>query len=116
MRMRVVMERRSDVPMQDSATLAESGDVRVNLSAHEVHKGGIAVRLTRLETRILYLLVGNAGRVVPTDRLIEFVWNYEGGDSFALKTHICHIRQKLNLIKGQSGYIMSVPNIGYMLA
>ena len=65
--------------------------------------------------RILYLLTSNAGRVVPTDRLIEFVWKYEGGDSFALKTHICHIRRKLNLIKGQAGYIRSVPQIGYML-
>ena len=45
----------------------------------------------------------------------EFVWNYEAGDSFALKTHICHIRTKLNLIKGQPGYIISVPQIGYML-
>ena len=39
----------------------------------------------------------------------------QGGDSFALKTHICHIRQKLNLIKGRPGYISSVPHIGYML-
>jgi DNA-binding response OmpR family regulator len=115
MRMRVVTERRTDAPMRESSTLAESGDVRVDLSGHEVHKGGIAVRLTRLETRILYLLVGNAGRVVPTDRLIEFVWNYEGGDSFALKTHICHIRRKLKLIKEQVGYISSVPQIGYVL-
>ena len=115
MRMRVVIERRTDAPMQDSSTLAISGDLRVNLSGHEVHKAGIAVRLTRLETRILYLLVGNAGRVVPTDRLIEFVWNYEGGDSFALKTHICHIRQKLKLVKEQVGYISAVPQIGYML-
>ena len=45
--------------------------------------------------------------MVPTDRLIEFVWNYEGGDSFALKTHICHIRQKLKLVKEQPGNVQS---------
>jgi DNA-binding response OmpR family regulator len=115
MRMRTIAERRTDAPMQETSTLAESGDVRVDLSAHEVHKAGVAVRLTRLETRILYFLVSNAGRVVQTDRLIEFVWNYEAGDSFALKTHICHIRSKLKLIKGQPGYIVSVPQVGYML-
>jgi DNA-binding response OmpR family regulator len=115
MRMRVVAERRTDAPMQESSTVAESGDVRVDLSGHEVHKAGVPVRLTRLETRILYLLANNAGRVVQTDRLIEFVWNYEAGDSFALKTHICHIRTKLRLIKGQPGYIVSVPQVGYML-
>jgi DNA-binding response OmpR family regulator len=115
MRMRVVLERRKDAPIMDSSTVAASGDVWVDLSAHEVRKAGVQLRLTRLETRILYLLASNAGRVIQTDRLIEFVWKYEGGDSFALKTHICHIRQKLNLIKGQSGYIISVPHIGYLL-
>src|SRR5438874_1966239 len=40
MRMRVVIERRTDAPMQDSSTLATSGDLRVNLSGHEVHKAG----------------------------------------------------------------------------
>jgi len=115
MRMRVVTERRTDAPMVKSSTVAESGDLRVDLLGHEVHKAGAAVRLTRLETRILYLLASNAGRVVETDRLIEFVWNYEAGDSFALKTHICHIRSKVKLIKGQAGYIVSLPQVGYML-
>src|SRR5215207_8617603 len=95
MRMRAVLQRRRGVPVIESASVAQSGDLSVNLEAHEVRKAGTAVRLTRLEARILYYLVSNAGRVVTTDRLIEFVWNYEGGDAFALKTHISHIRQKL---------------------
>jgi len=115
MRMRAVMERRRDGPMVESSAVAKSGDLRVDLSAHEVRKADVPLRLTRLETRVLYLLASNPGRVVQTDRLIEFVWSYEGGDSFALKTHICHIRQKLNLIKGHPGYISSVPHIGYLL-
>ena len=115
MRMRVVMDRRTDGPTVESSTVAKSGDLLVDLSAHEVRKAGVPVRLTRLETRILYLLASNPGRVVQTNRLIEFVWSYEGGDSFALKTHISHIRQKLNLIKGQPGYISSLPHIGYLL-
>ncbi len=115
MRMRVVMERHTDAPMLESSTVAQSGEVWVDLAAYEVRKAGVVVRLTRLETRVLYMLVSNAGWVVPTERLIEFVWNYEGGDSFALKTHICHIRQKLELKKAQPGYISSVPHIGYVL-
>jgi two-component system OmpR family response regulator len=115
MRMRVIMERRSDACIVDSSLVAESGDIHVDLSAHEVRKGGVPIRLTRLEARVLYLLVRNAGRVVQTDRLIDYVWNYDGGDSFALKTHICHIRQKLSLIKRRPGYISSVPHVGYVL-
>src|SRR5579859_6417585 len=72
MRMRAVLQRRTATPIVETSTIAESGDVRVDLTGHEVHKAGIAVRLTRLETRILYFLVSNAGRTITTERLIEF--------------------------------------------
>jgi DNA-binding response OmpR family regulator len=114
-RMRVVMERHADAPMFESSAVAQSGDIWVDLAGYEVRKSGVPIRLTRLEMRVLYLLVSNAGRVVMMDRLIQFVWNYEGGDSLALKTHICHIRQKLNLKKNEPGYINSVPQVGYIM-
>ena len=115
LRMRTVLQRHAGGPVMGSTTVAQTADLLVNLQAHEVCKGGMPVRLTRLETRILYPLVSNAGRVVLTERLIEFAWNYEGGDAFALKTHISHIRQKLGLSKGQPGYISSLPRVGYVL-
>jgi two-component system, OmpR family, response regulator RegX3 len=115
MRMRVIIERRAEAHVVNLSMIAESGDIRVDLSAHEVTRGGVSVRLTRLEARVLYMLVQNAGRVVSTDRLIDFVWNYEGGDSFALKTHICHIRSKLDIAKSAPGFIRSVPHLGYTL-
>jgi two-component system, OmpR family, response regulator RegX3 len=88
MRMRAVLQRRTGAPIVETSTIAESGDVRVDLSAHEVSKA---------------------------ERLVEFVWNYDGGDAFALKTHLCHIRQKLDIAKGSAGYISSVPHVGYTL-
>jgi DNA-binding response OmpR family regulator len=115
MRMRAILQRSAGAPIVDNAMVAKSGDLSVDLSAHEVRNGDKAVRMTRLEARVLYFLLSNAGRTVPTERLIELVWNYEGGDAFALKTHICHIRQKLEIAKGQPGYISSVPHIGYTL-
>lgn len=115
MRMRAILQRRGCEHMVESSTVAESGELWVDLSAHDVRKAGASVRLTRLEARILYFLLANAGRIVPTDRLIEFVWNYDGGDAFALKTHICHIRQKLGIAKRHAGYISSVPHVGYTL-
>jgi two-component system response regulator RegX3 len=115
MRMRALLQRRTGEPVLESSSVAESGEVSVDLTAHEVRKAGRQLRMTRLEARILYFLLMNAGRVVSTDRLIEFVWNYDGGDAFALKTHLCHIRQKLDIAKGCAGYISSVPHIGYTL-
>jgi DNA-binding response OmpR family regulator len=71
--------------------------------------------LTRLEARALYFLISNVGRVVQSQRLIELIWNYEGGDTFSLKTHISHIRHKLSDAKGDGVQIISVPRIGYRL-
>ncbi len=112
-RMRAILRRHTGAPVLHARMVTESGGVRVDLEAHEVTRGGLPIRLTRLETRILYFLVSNAGHVVPTDRLIQLVWNYEGGDSFALKTHISHIRAKLGLQRGEAGYISAIPQIGY---
>ena len=114
-RMRNLRQRQTGLKMVDSTSSAQSGDISVDLESYDVHKDGETVRLTRLETRILYFLVSNAGRVLTTQRLIEFAWNYDGGDAFALKTHISHIRQKLGVNKGEPGYISSAPHIGYRL-
>src|SRR5215207_2921619 len=77
MRMRAILQRSRGVPVVESGSVAQSGDLSVDLDAHEVRKAGAPVRLTRLETRILYYLLSNAGRVVATDRLIDLVWNYD---------------------------------------
>jgi len=114
-RMRNLVQRQTGAEIVHSTTSTQSGDISVDLEAYEVYKAGDPVRLTRLETRILYFLVSNAGRVMTSDRLIELAWNYDGGDAFALKTHISHIRQKLGVAKAEPGYITSAPHIGYRL-
>ena len=73
------------------------------------------MQLTVLEFRILFILAMNEGRVIPYDRLVEYAWGYDGGDSSLLKTHICHIRQKLGLEAGKPGAIRAVSGVGYSL-
>jgi DNA-binding response OmpR family regulator len=116
MRMRAVAQRTGGgSSVLNESTTASAAGITVDLDNFEVRLGGQPVRTTRLETRILYFLVCNAGRVLRSERLIELVWDYEGGDAFALKTHISHIRQKLGIAKGQPGYISSIPHVGYTL-
>lgn len=113
--MRAVLRRHSLGPVVELSTLASSGELTVELSNCEVHQDGKLARLTRLEARTLYFLLANAGRVVTSARLIELVWNYEGGDTFSLKTHISHIRHKLGVTRQHPGYISSVARVGYRL-
>jgi two-component system alkaline phosphatase synthesis response regulator PhoP len=46
--------------------------------------------------------------------IIERVWGYdEVGDSGLVKTHISHLRQKIEPDPNSPQYIMTVPGVGY---
>ncbi len=115
MRMRAVLNRAAGGATPEPSTQLKVGDFLIDAESHEVSKDGVTLRLTPLEFRILYILATNEGHVVKSSRLIEYAWGYDGGDASTLKTHICHIRQKLDLKKDQPGYIESIPQVGYVL-
>ena len=57
---------------------------------------GAAVRLTRLELRLLQMLLANAGHAVSSERLLVQVWgNRSGGDRQLLKQLVHRLRQKI---------------------
>jgi DNA-binding response OmpR family regulator len=72
------------------------------------------VRLTPTEFRILYLLVTNAGHVVPASRLYTYVWGSDGADANALRSHMSHLRRKLEIGGTPPGTITSIPAVGYV--
>jgi DNA-binding response OmpR family regulator len=90
-------------------------DLLLELDSHQVTRGTRTIRLTPTEFRLLYMLAMNAGRVVGSTRLVEYAWGYAGGDTSLLKSHISHIRSKLQLPRGQPGGIAAVPGVGYSL-
>ena len=90
--------------------------MRLDLHSHEVTiRGERVVRLTPLEFRVLYMLAINEGRVVSSSRLVEYAWGYDGGDASLLKTHVCHIREKLGMPLDAKTGIKSVAGVGYKL-
>lgn len=115
-RMKALLRRSQADPYRQPTREVKIGDVLLDLQSYSVKAQDREIQLTPLEFRILYLLGVNEGRVIPYSRLVEYAWGYEGGDSSLLKTHICHIRQKLNLSAGKNGGIRAVPGVGYSLA
>ena len=91
-------------------------DLALNLSAFAAEKHGVALRLTPLEFRILCALAEGAGSVVAIDELTR---HRRGGalcdESTVLKTHISHIRAKLEQAGGQPLQIRAIPRVGYIL-
>jgi DNA-binding response OmpR family regulator len=114
-RMTTVLRRCRADRYDQPAREVKCGDLVLNLDAQQVTRGGRAIQLTPLEFRILFLLAMNEGRIIPYSRLVEYVWDYDGGEASQLKTHVCHIRQKLGLEPGQSGAIRAVAGVGYGL-
>ena len=74
-----------------------AGRVRLDLEEHTVTIGaGAAVRLTRLELRLLQMLLANAGHSVTSERLLVQVWGHRsGGDRQLLKQLVHRLRQKI---------------------
>jgi DNA-binding response OmpR family regulator len=113
--MKTVLRRCRTDRYDQPAREVKCGDLVLDLDSQQVTKAGRSVRLTPLEFRILFLLAMNAGRIIPYPRLVEYAWGYDGGASSQLKTHICHIREKLGLGPGQPGEIRAVTGVGYSL-
>jgi DNA-binding response OmpR family regulator len=90
------------------------GPISLDVSRHEVSRNGARMRLTPTESRLLHLLLTHAGQVLTTDTIIERVWGYnEVGDSGLVKTHIRHLRQKVEPDPGSPRYLLTVPGVGY---
>jgi DNA-binding response OmpR family regulator len=82
--------------MESSAPLA-AGRITLDLEEHTVRIGPAApVRLTKLELRLLQMLLANSGHAVSSERLLVQVWGHRsGGDRQLLKQLVHRLRQKI---------------------
>jgi DNA-binding response OmpR family regulator len=82
--------------MENTNALA-AGRVALDPQEHTVRVGtGEPVRLTKLELRLLQMLLANAGHTVSSDRLLVQVWGHRsGGDRQLLKQLVHRLRQKI---------------------
>ena len=74
-----------------------AGRITLDLSEYTVRIGSSeAVRLTKLELRLLQMLLANAGHTVSSERLLVQVWGHRsGGDRQLLKQLVHRLRQKI---------------------
>lgn len=90
------------------------GDLVLDWEAHEVRQGDSLVRLTPIECHLLYLLANNTGRVISTSRLADYAWPLgEGEEVGRVKSHISHLRKKLERVSGGRVSIRAVSGVGY---
>lgn len=113
-RIKAIMRRSTNIRGNANSSAITVGTVTLDTMRHEVNRDGVKVRLTPTESRLLHLLITHTGQVLTTDTIIERVWGYdEAGDSGLVKTHIRHLRQKVEPDPNSPQYITTVPGVGY---
>lgn len=91
-------------------------DVRVDLTARSVTKGGKSVALSLREFDLLAFLCENAGTAIPKDKLISGVWGaFSEVEPSTITVHIRWLREKLEDDPASPEYIKTVYKVGYML-
>jgi two-component system response regulator RegX3 len=95
----------------------EVGDVRVDVSRHEVRIRDEIVPLPLKELKLLALLLGSAGRVLTRDHLMDQVWGPDHvGDTKTLDVHIKRLRSKVEPDPGLPERILTIRGVGYKYA
>ncbi|HET6964805.1 MAG TPA: response regulator transcription factor [Acidimicrobiales bacterium] len=114
-RMRAVM-RRSAGPEDSviSGDTIEIDGLSLDPERHEVYLEGELVPLPLKEFELLELLMGNAGRVLTRETLIDRIWgpNYVG-DTKTLDVHIKRLRAKVEQDPSRPARITTVRGLGY---
>jgi DNA-binding response OmpR family regulator len=93
------------------------GRLRLDLEALVLHVGDAPpLKLTKLETRLLQILLANAGHVVGTERLLTHVWGHRGsGDRQLLKQLVHRLRHKIEIDPADPQVLKTESGAGYRL-
>ena len=114
-RMRAVL-RRSPLSEQEPASgeVLEVGDLRLDPERHEVHLRTSLIPLPLKEFELLELLMGNAGRVLTRETLIDRVWGpHYVGDTKTLDVHVKRLRSKIEDDPSRPQRITTIRGLGY---
>ena len=97
-------------------TYVKIGTTIVNLTQYELTRHGHRLHLTPIEGRLLQLLLANAGQVIPTGTIIQRIWGEADTPSDLIKTHIHHLRQKLEPDPARPRFLLTLPTLGYLFS
>jgi DNA-binding response OmpR family regulator len=102
--------------IESSAPLT-AGRIVLDVEEHTVAVDqGVPVRLTKLELRLLQMLLANAGRTVNSDRLLVQVWGHRNsGDRQLLKQLVHRLRQKIEADPANPALLQTAAGSGYKL-
>lgn len=111
-RVRVALRHR--VQMQGAPAIYDDGRLYVDLAKRVVRVAGDDPKLTPREYGLLHQLVLHAGKVLTHRQLLQSAWPDDvSADVQALRVHVRHLRQKVELNPDQPTHILTESGVGY---
>jgi two-component system KDP operon response regulator KdpE len=115
-RLRVVLRRTTKPQGNSGAGVFRFGDIEVNSERRKVLVGGEEVHLTRIEYKLLQVMIRHADRVLTHNQLLNEVWGPNQQDqAHYLRVYMLQLRRKLEQDPARPRYIRTEPGVGYRL-
>jgi len=92
------------------------GDLEIFPNRYEAFFKGEKLVLTPKEFELLMYLARHKGRVLPREKLLDEVWDYDFvGDTRIVDVHVSHLREKIESNTRKPQYIKTIRGFGYKL-
>ena len=99
-----------------SSSVSRFGDIELRREQGIALKGGVELKLTKTEYRLLCEFADHANMVLSRDQLLERVWGYEYlGDSRLVDAHVRRLRVKVEDQPDDPRLIVTARGVGYRL-
>jgi DNA-binding response OmpR family regulator len=90
------------------------GDVVVDFKKAEMKKRGEVVEVTARELKLLEYFIAHRGEVIPRERLLDQVWEYDAAPlTRTVDMHVAKLRKKVEDDPGDPKFIVTVHRMGY---
>ena len=116
-RIRALLRRAPGGTLDPEAEIITVGPIQLHVTQPYVKVGDREVELTAVEHRLLHYLMINNGQPVPTERLLEDVWEYPPGvgNPKLVHVHIVNLRAKIEPTPDSPQYIRTIRGRGYLV-
>lgn len=103
---------------ENSGTIIECGDLKMDLDARTLLRQGTVVHLTPTEWELLRVLMSHGGKTLTHRQLFAAVWpGRSAGDAQQyLRVHVANVRRKIEANPLEPRYIFTEPGVGYRFA
>ena len=112
-RVKRVLRRVDDYSYTNESTTRIDDNLMVDFPKREALVSGQPVSLTPTESKLLYILVRNAGRIVTTEFLLNRIWPMQDAQEDRLHVHVHRLRRKIETNPNEPTYIVAERGTGY---